>query len=280
MFDEFQRNVVLDGGAASTLRLLDPTCANSVDDWVRTLPNEVGDAHKRFAAAGAHILLTCTFRTLPHLRPDWGDVADRAVALARAGAGTAKVWATLGPASTPGGRWADASFDDRAALTSGWGTMAARYAALGVDGFALQTFLDPVECAAAIGAVRAAVQKLPILASLSPRDDGWLHDGSDAADALLVLRRAGASLVGFNCGGGPVAIEAAVARAPEADWAKPSCGTAGHDALVEALVRLAGRCRFVGGCCGVDDAAIAVLHRSTNLPFREPGDDAEVSEPN
>lgn len=280
MPDEGTRNVILDGGAASTLRLEKPTCADSVDDWVRLLANEVVDTHAQFEAAGARILLACTFRTLPHLRSDWANLANRAVALAHEGADAAQVWATIGPASVPGRRWTDAGFDERVRLTAGWGAMAARCAADGVEGFAVQSFTDPIECAAAVAAVRSAVPQLPISASLTPRDDGRLLDGADPAPALLALRQAGASWVGFNCGSGPAAIEAAVARAPAADWAKPSRGNLGHDMLVEALVRLASRCRYVGGCCGVDPSAIAVLARATRLPFRSPGDELEVSEPN
>ena len=248
--DDRKRNVVLDGGAQ---------CTDA---------DEVADAHARFVAAGAQITLTATFHALPHLRKDWEVVADRAVALAREGAGAASVWALIGPASQGTVRWSEAGFAEREALTSGWWALAARCAAAGVDGFALQTFTDAIECAAAVAAVRAVVPQLPIAASLSPRADGHLMDGSDPAPALLALRAAGATWAGFNCGGGPEAIEAAVALAPEADWARPSAGTVDHDALVAALVRLAGRCRYVGGCCGVDPAAIGALHRAVSGPPR------------
>lgn len=255
--------VVLDGGEACTLDLLRPTCADTDADLVRRSPQLVAATHSKFASAGATILLTSTVKTLPHLHPDWRELIDLAVALAQARAGTAEVWATIGPASQLGHNWAGVDYAPRVRLTMGWHGVATRYAEAGVGGFALQSFADPIECAAAVVQVRTAMPGLPISASLTPGDDGRLLDGSDPAKALLVLRRAGATWVGFNCGSGPAAIEAAVARAPGADWAKPSRGDLPEEALLASLLRLAARCRFVGGCCGVEPATIAQLHRIT-----------------
>lgn len=266
MSDDRKRNVMLDGGAASTWRLLHPTCADSVDEWVLTFPEEVAETHAQFAAAGSAIVLTTTVHTHPQRRDDWRVVVGEAVALARRRAGAAEVWATIGPASVKGDPWADAAFNDRAKLTDGWRALAAAFAEEGVQGFALQSFTDPIECAAAIVQVRAAVQQLPIAACLTPGDDGRLVDGSDPAQALQTLRQAGATWVGFNCGSGPAAIEAAVALAPDADWVKPSRGRGSEDDLIAALVRLAGHCRYVGGCCGVQPATIGMVHHILKMP--------------
>ncbi len=266
MSNDQKRNVMLDGGTASTWRLDRPTCYDSVDDWVLTFAEEVSDTHAQFAMAGSAILLTSTVHTLPHRRKDWRTVVSRAVELARERAGTAEVWATIGPASVRGNQWSDAGFDARAKLTDGWRELALAFAEDGVQGFGLQSFTDPIECAAAIAQVRDAVPRLPIAACLTPGDDGRLVDGSDPAQALVALRQAGATWVGFNCGSGPAAIEAAVARAPEADWAKPSRGEVSDDDLLAALVRLAAKCRYVGGCCGVRPGTIRMLHRITTMP--------------
>lgn len=278
MSNDLNRNVMLDGGTASTWRLDRPTCADSVDEWVLTFADEVSETHAQFANAGCAILLTSTVNTLPHRRQDWRAVVSRAVALARQRAGAAEVWGTIGPASTPGHKWADEGFDARARLTDGWREIATAFADEGVQGFALQSFTDPIELAAAIAQVRGAVPRLPIAACLTPADDGRLIDGSDPAPALQALRQAGATWVGFNCGSGPAAIEAAVARAPDADWAKPSRGGSSGDDLIAALVRLAGRCRYVGGCCGVQAGTIAMLRRATTKPLPEPVDEVAMSD--
>lgn len=278
MSDDRNRNVMLDGGAASTWRLFKPTCADSVDDWVLTFPEEVSQIHAQFAAAGSAILLTSTVHTLPQRRDDWRVVVERAVALARERAGAAEVWAAIGPASLPGHAWADAAFNDRAKLTDGWGEVAAAFVEEGVQGFALQSFTDPIECAAAIAAVRGVAPNVPIAACLTPADDGRLVDGSDPAPALQALRQAGATWVGFNCGSGPAAIEAAIARAPGADWVKPSRGDVSEDDMVAALVRLARHCRYVGGCCGVEPATIGMLHHLTTQPPAEAVDEVAISD--
>lgn len=270
MSDKLGRNIIVDGGSAATLGRPDARCADDADGWALDHAREVGEAHASFARAGAQILLTETRHTLPSRRSDWGDLVGAAIALARRAPGAPQVWATVGPASAPGAPWAAMGFDDRARAVADFAALAARCAANGVDGFALQSFVDPIECAAAVRAVAGAVPGATILASLTPRDDGRLADGSDPAKALVDLRQAGASWVGFNCGTGPESIEAAVALAPEADWARPARGTGPTDAFVDSLVRLAARVRFVGGCCGVDAAIIARLDAATNHPFPKP----------
>ena len=134
---DLNRNVMLDGGAASTQHLLRPTCADAVDNWVLRLPDEVAETHSRFASAGSAILLTCTIHTLPVRSKNWREVVERAVLLARQRVSAAEVWATIGPASLPGHRWTDAGFDDRARLTASWREMAMGCEELGAEGFAL-----------------------------------------------------------------------------------------------------------------------------------------------
>lgn len=269
-------NIVLDGGATRSLHPGGPTCASGRLDPATTEAATVA-THERFVTAGAQLLTTDTMHVWPKVGGSWAQQVDRAVALARRGAKGVQVWGALPPASMPGAAWADADFEVRGRMTSGWGLLAARFVAAGVDGLVLQSFADPVEAAAAIAEVRAVTAVLPIAACLSPRHDGRLQDGSDPAPALRALRQAGASWVGFNCGTGPASIEAAVALAPDADWARPSSGGLGTDALAASLIRLGERCHFVGGCCGVGPEVIAVLALANRLVVRHPGDAAAVS---
>jgi methionine synthase I (cobalamin-dependent) len=270
--------VVLDGGWAASLDKADPHCNDVQAEWIRTRPDDVRTTHARFVAAGARIVLTDTLRTSPYRTDDWAEMVDRAVRLARDVAGSAQVWATIGPISVPGGAWAQADKDERTRMTEAWTALARRYLEAGVDGFALQTFTDPVECAAAVEALRTVATQQPIAACLCPDDDGRLYDGSDPSQALVALRRTGATWVGFDCGTGPRSIEAAVALAPDADWAMPARGCTSQEDLVASLIRLSETCRFVGGCCGVGPDAIEELNRVSNLPFRARGDAAPVAE--
>jgi methionine synthase I (cobalamin-dependent) len=271
-------NVVLDGDLATVLYAADVPPGTPVEDWVRDRPADVRLAHEAFIAVGAQILTAATYRSLAHLRADWAELVDRALAVAKLAAGDASVYAAIGPSSVLARRWLDASYDERTTLTSSWALLARRCAAAGADGFAIEGFADPNECVVAVTEVRAAAPELTIAASLSPRDDGKLFDGSEPADALLALRQAGANWAGFTGGTGPTSIEAAVSRAPDADWARPSSGGLGLGPIAEALVRLGGRCHRVGGWSGVDPAMIAELRRVSAHGFPVPRNSADVGE--
>ncbi len=264
---------ILDGDLLSALsrRGLPDVKRNApVAEWLREHPEAVKLAYERFVEAGAQILTASTRGALPSLDADWGDLADRAVAIARSAAGDRPVWAAIGPGSTPERAWADATFDERQAHMQGWSQLAKRCAAAGVSGFTLEAFTDTTECSIAIMEVHASAPELTIAASLFPRDDGLLLDGSDPVDALRVLRKAGATWAGFSGGSGPPAIEAAVARAPEADWARPSSGGHPAEAVAESLIRLIGKCWRVGGWSGVKPQMIAEFSRRNALSVQPP----------
>ncbi|MGA8892264.1 MAG: homocysteine S-methyltransferase family protein, partial [Anaeromyxobacteraceae bacterium] len=82
------RVTLLDGGMGTALlsRGLEPGCLP--EHWVIERPWEVEATHRGHVAAGAAVVLTCTFnlarldQAAPDLDP--GEVARRAVALARA----------------------------------------------------------------------------------------------------------------------------------------------------------------------------------------------------
>ncbi len=118
---------------------------------------------------------------------------------------------------------------------------------------AVQELVAEVDADALAEAVRAArsVWSGALVASVVP--------GPSAVD-LSPLLLAGADGAGFNCGRGPGDVLAAVRRAGiDPLWARPAGGA--FDDTVAALDELAGRCRWVGGCCGVSPAMIAAARR-------------------
>lgn len=254
--------VVLDGGLATALQASGLPVFTPVEPWVLARPHAVEAAQAGYVDAGARVLLTATFRAT--VRDDWAEIADRAVAIARrAAAGRAHVWGSIGP----GGRHVQG--------------LARRLTELGAEGIVLETFTDAAECEEAVRAARRGAWHVPIAASLCPRDDGRLWDGRDPVPALRRLLAAGATVVGFNCGTGPGSIEAAVrfcdaVHAPL--WAKPSRGDTDDEALLASLLRLARRCRYVGGCCGVDATVIRAFARrvratpADDVPRRDASD--------
>jgi len=202
-----------------------------VDDWILDRPDAIVAAHRAFVAAGAQIVLAGTFRALPSVQPRWRDVARAAVALARRAAPRA-VWASVGPT--------DQDPAELAALVD--------WVARDVDGVVLETFVDPDAARRAVAAVRR-VWRGPLVASLVPDDAGRLQDEMPHDDALGALIDAGADGAGFNCGTGPASVALAVQQTTVSPlWARP----AGGPGAVGVLRSLRARCRWLGGCCGVD----------------------------
>jgi methionine synthase I (cobalamin-dependent) len=197
-----------------------------VDCWITDRPDEIARVHRAFAAAGAEIALAGTFRLLPGLHPDWHPLAVAAVALARdAGVAT---WASLGPGPGP----------------SGWAEVGQALAPL-VDGFYLETFLDPRALDAAVRALLPHGR--PVVASLVPGIPGTSLPPAEMAPWFARWRALGAT-PGLNCAP-PEDIAACQAALGDTGlWLKPSGRMA---PLVGAAL---------GGCCGVDPPALAAFH--------------------
>ncbi|MEQ1569131.1 MAG: homocysteine S-methyltransferase family protein [Myxococcota bacterium] len=213
-----------DGGLATTLQAehgLPPYTA--LDRWLVDRPEAIAAVHRAFRAAGAELLLAGTFTTFPD-----PDLAERALSLTRSAAGGAAVYASLGPGDDRARAAFVERFDDQ------------------VDGYVLETFVDPLEAARAVECVRRRTRH-PVIASLVPGPRARLGPLVDA----------GADVVGFNCGAAPSDVWDAVTRLDPVPtvplWAKP----AGGPGAVQVLAALAARCAWVGGCCGVSPAELA-----------------------
>jgi len=245
----------LDGGLATTLQRRGLPSHTPVNAWLEARPDAVRAAHGAFVQAGAAVVLTGTLRLLPHLDPRWPGRLDRALRVAlEAASDQAEVWCALGPASTAEAQYLDQPESVRRELADSWVTTALRSVRRGARAVVLETFVDPGEACDAVRYLRRAMPDTLLVASLVPDATGHLLDGSDPKPAMSRLLEAGADGVGFNCGDGPEAVEAALARCAGLEarwWAKPACGP-DREATAAALRRLAARCTWVGGCCGVD----------------------------
>jgi methionine synthase I (cobalamin-dependent) len=186
--------------------------------------------HRAFAEAGAQMVLAGTFRLLPGVADDWERRAHLAVALARS-AGVA-TWASLGPTG-------------RADDPAPWAT-AARALRDRVDGFYLETFVDPREL---LVAARAVAPHGRVVASLVPADDGRTRAGEAIGPWLDRIAATGAE-VGLNCAPPDAVRRAAAAARGRPLWLKASGSPVSAPAAVA-----------VGGCCGVSPEALADFHR-------------------
>ena len=237
--------------------------------WLAERPWEVAAVHAGHAAAGAELLLTCTFNLarldLAGAGQDPGEVARRAVPLARA----ARPRLVAGCIGATGLALAGARQPATGELTERFDGAVRALAAAGVDLIWLETQLDLVEARVALRAARRT--GLPVVATawLRPAPGGMAAlDGQPGAEFLAALWRDGAAAVGVNC----VApdrhlveiVAAAAAAVPVPLVVKPNAGLPGEPVAPAAFARgvaeavLAGA-SMAGGCCGSGPAHLRAL---------------------
>ena len=228
-----------------------------VNRWLLERPEEITRAHQDYLEAGAQVLVTATFRTLPHLDPEWAIAARQAIQCAKE-AGPAQVWLSVGPLSTVEAPWSTLSASERERHSGGWSDLVA-LAAPDIDGVLLESFIHLDACLAAIEKIRP-VWSGPITASLSPGPDGTLFDGTAIGPSFDALLAAGATHVGLNCGSSVDDVLRAVATCSHDQlWIRPGTVHAGANDLIHVLDRIGDRCALLGGCCGYGPAHIRSL---------------------
>jgi 5-methyltetrahydrofolate--homocysteine methyltransferase len=226
------------------------------EEWVLSRPEEVRAVHEAHARAGAEILLACTFNlAAPRLERRLGDrageLAPRAVALAREAAPGRRIAGALGPVAeetTP------------AEVERRYARAAEALVGAGAELLWLETQLDLAEARVALRAARAA--GVPAVVTFTPREAGEglaLRDGTPAETCLAAAADGGAVAAGVNCVA-PDGRLAALARWARSHLdvpfvAKPAAGLPGAilspDLFAAALgpTLLAGA-GLAGGCCG------------------------------
>lgn len=252
---------LLDGGMGTALYARGLPQGALPEEWLLERPDAIAAVHAEHAAAGAGIVLTCTFnlaapRLAERVIPSRvEELAARAVRLAREAAPRALVAGALGPTGLAApGRSAPVR-----ALAAGYGRAARALSAAGADLLWLETQHDRAEARLALVAARAT--GLDVAVTFTPSGDApWtLTDGTPVEEALLAMASLGARAAGVNCvaAGAPLAELAAWARSalPVPFVAKPTAGLPGAvlpaDAFAAALApALAAGTALAGGCCG------------------------------
>jgi len=263
---------LLDGAMGTALLARGLPAGRPPEAWLLERPSEIAAVHRAHAAAGAQVLLTCTFNLASARVDGWlgpggaGEAAAAAVALARAAAPGALVAGALGPLAlaTPGGAAPAA-----AALGAPFRAPLAALAGAGADLLWLESQYDAREAAAALGAALPLGPPVVITFALAERGGRLVTPGGGPAEPLLLdAARAGAAGVGVNCvpAGPALAALAAWARAalPVPFVAKPSPGLPGAvlppEAFAAALApAVRAGAAWVGGCCGAGPGHVSAL---------------------
>ena len=287
------RIVVGDSAMGSRLYELGASFNQSYDYLNIAQPGLVCAVHRENVDAGADILETNTFSANRFKLGRFGlegqlvQINRRGVELAREVAGhTTIVAGAVGP--LPGGL-SDilseeiAEVDIRAAFRE----QVSALALAGADIIVLETFTDLAQIRMALEETKLACD-LPIIAQMSFPDGQHAPDGSDAFEALESLYRAGATVVGTNCGQGVAKVLKAIeylgrrTSAPLSAFANAGLPQrvggrmlylASSDYLADSAVRMVeAGANLIGGCCGTsarDIAAIAAKLRGMRPAHRE-----------
>ncbi|MBZ0287163.1 MAG: homocysteine S-methyltransferase family protein, partial [Anaerolineae bacterium] len=261
------------------------------DELNRESPGEVAGVHKAYIEAGAELIETNTFGANRYKLAKHG-LEDDVVAINKAGAELAKsvvrnlgrddvyVAGSVGPLGVrlkPFGRVkaeeAHAAFAEQiGALAEG-----------GVDVILLETFSDRLELLEALSAAREAAPGIPVICHMTFANDDRTLLGDLPAQVARDLYKAGADVLGVNCGGGPEQLshilqqmrqavpDATLSAMPNAGFPESVGERMMYPATGEyfaeyALTFKAIGASIIGGCCGTTPAHIAAMRVALDNP--------------
>ncbi len=239
---------------------------------IRDNPDDVRAVHALYAAAGADVHTTGTFRTTARALAQagcptsWTDLTELAVSLCRQGAGAdATVAGSIAPLEDC---WHPERTPDLAHLHSEHGAMAQCLADAGADLLLVETMPTERELMAA---TRAAVSTgLPVWSAITLGPQGDFFSATTVAQAAAVAAGEGADVFLMNCTPadaitGLIDELAALSDRPRRLGAYGNALFAGHDGWTpeqysaEANRWLTRGATVIGGCCGTGPAHVASL---------------------
>ncbi|MHB0988038.1 MAG: homocysteine S-methyltransferase family protein [Bellilinea sp.] len=263
--------LIADGATGSNLQTRGLPDGKSGEAWVLENPQAILTLAKDFIAAGAEILLTCTFGASRLHLANMGLAAEceqinlTAAKLARQAAESsgAFVAGSIGPTGQmldPYGPLAAA--DAEVAFAE----QARVLAVGGVDLIVIETQFDLGEATAAVRGVRSACD-LPLVCSFSYDRGTRTMMGVSPAKAARALHESGVDLLGINCGrslaDNLAALQELRAATDQPIWFKPNAGLPVTDDLGNVVYQtspqqmadavpawIAAGARVIGGCCG------------------------------
>jgi 5-methyltetrahydrofolate--homocysteine methyltransferase len=272
---------VADGATGTNLHKVGLVGGIHTEDWIIDEPEKILNLEKAFVAAGADIILTCTFGgTRPRMiAAKHGDqvyeINRRAAELARQAASAregvlvagsmgpiGKLLKPYGPLTAEEAR--EAYAEQARALTEG-----------GVDMLLFETQFAMNEVSAGFEGARS-VTDLPIVVSFAFDRGTRTMMGTKPSDVIQKYKEMGATLIGANCGTTLENMELVINEFVAADsgfplWAKPNAGMPRlegeetiYDVTPAQMAEFAKKyvslgARVVGGCCGSTPEHVAAI---------------------
>ncbi|MCD6211991.1 MAG: methionine synthase [Sulfurovum sp.] len=222
-----QRILVIDGAMGTQIQDLEVPAAAWLDEkgvdqeGCNELLNDTASdiikrIHKRYAMAGADLIKTNTFGTMPWVLDEY-QMGERAYELSKKGAELVKevcdeygteespkfVLGSVGP-GTKLPSLGHIHYDE---MYEGYKLCALGLIDGGCDVFLLETCQDPLQIKAALHACQDANKErdveLPVMVSVTIELSGSMLIGTDAATIVTILEPFDILSLGFNCGTGP-----------------------------------------------------------------------------
>jgi 5-methyltetrahydrofolate--homocysteine methyltransferase len=250
-----------------------------------TAPHILETIHDNYAAAGADLLTTNTFGSMPWVLDEY-DIPQTAYEFSRLGAHIAKqsaikystpekprfVLASVGP-GTKLPSLGHISYDE---MYEGYMIMAKGLKDGGADIFLLETCQDPLQIKAALHALTKVAPEIPIMVSVTIEMSGTMLIGTDALTIAAIMEPFNILSLGFNCGSGPKQVHkhvktlSEVCRFPISVHANAGLpqnrggqtyypmGPDEFTKLQKEFLEIHG-VSFLGGCCGTTPEHIEVL---------------------
>lgn len=274
--------VVTDGAWGTQLQARGLGIGEFPDAWNLLQPKRVAEVARAYVNAGSRVILTNTFGS-NRIRLGESGLADKVDELNRRGVEISKqaagkralVFASIGPS----GKMiltGEVSFEE---LCEAFAEQARALAAAGADALVIETMTDLNEATAAVTAARTT--GLPVVACMV-FDSGKKKDrtmmGATPEQAAAALTKAGADVIGANCGQGVAGFIGICERLHAATdrpiWIKANAGlpqivddlaiysTTPAQFARSARQIVAGGASFIGGCCGTSPEFIRAVSRA------------------
>ena len=210
------RPTVADGAMGTALFAAGMPVGMPPEAWLLTPEGSaaVTAVHAGHVAAGARLILTCTFGA-NGLRLSGSEAEGRTAEVCRAAVAAARAAATdgvivAGSMGPTGGLMAPYGTLDHGAVRANYAEQAAILAEAGIDVLWVETMVDLAEALAAVDGARAGAPGVPVVATLT-FDRGRTMFGNLAEPAAAALAEHGVAGVGANCGNGFEPVEAVLA---------------------------------------------------------------------
>jgi methionine synthase I (cobalamin-dependent) len=273
--------VITDGAWGTQLQARGLELGEFPDAWNLLHPEKVKEVARAYVEAGCDVILTNTFganriRMAGHEPALNVQEINRAgVEISRLAAGSrARVFASIGPS----GKLLVSGEIQPEQLHEAFSEQARALAEAGAAALVIETMCDLEEATIAVTAARTT--GLPIVACMV-FDTGKQKDrtmmGNTPEQAAEALTRAGADVIGANCGQGIAGFVPICSRLRAATdrpiWIKPNAGlptmsegrpqysSTPADFVSHLRPLLEAGAQFVGGCCGTAPAFISEIRR-------------------